>query len=289
MHPNNPHLKPYDLNKLGVVNPLLKPFVFTNTHNNQTIDFANPDAVFQLNKALILHHYRLDYYALPAGYLCPAVPGRADYLCHLKSIMDETPKPTYRVLDIGTGANCIYPIIGAQHFDWKMVGVDIHETSIISARKIVKGTKNLAQKIEIRHQENNANIFVESIKEGEYFDATICNPPFHSSEADATKGTTRKRNNLAKTSSNAEQEKTLNFGGKANELWCNGGEALFVKRMIKQSYTYKKQVGVFTTLVSKKATLNKLYKQLDKAKAKHGTKIMKFGNKESRILFWSFD
>ena len=87
-----------------------------------------------------------------------------------------------------------------------------------------------------------------------------------------------------------EQTKELiqNFGGKANELWCNGGEALFIKRMIKQSVTYKNKVGMFTTLVSNKAHLNKLYKQLDKAKANHTTVVMPIGNKTSRMLAWSF-
>ena len=80
----------------------------------------------------------------------------------------------------------------------------------------------------------------------------------------------------------------MNFGGQANELWCNGGEALFIKRMIKQSVAFKSQVGWFTTLVSKKENLAKIYKQLDKLKVTRTTIPMTQGNKQSRIVAWRF-
>lgn len=292
MHPENPHRNPYDFDELGSANPNLNAFVFTNKHGNQTVDFANPEAVFELNKALLLHHYRLENYSLPVGYLCPAIPGRADYLCHLKTLLNDDfgankKKQPSKVLDVGVGANCVYPIIGAQHFRWDMVGIDIHLASVASANEIVASNAGLSKKVEIRYQDNNANIFREAIQKNEFFDATICNPPFHASEEDATRGTARKVANLSK-GKNAPNKTTLsqNFGGKANELWCNGGEALFIKRMIKESILFKEQVGVFTTLVSNKANLSKLKKQLDKAKASQKTIVMNIGNKESRILIW---
>jgi 23S rRNA (adenine1618-N6)-methyltransferase len=294
MHPENPHSSPYNFEVLSASNPDLKDFVFTNDHQNQTIDFADPEAVLQLNKALLLHHYELEDYTLPTGYLCPAVPGRADYLCHIKTVLDEglgdtESKTSYKVLDIGVGANCIYPIIGAQFFNWQMVGIDINLDSVTAAKNIVAATKGLSEKIEIRYQENNANIFQDAIKKDEYFDVTICNPPFHASELEANKGTMRKLANISADKGYAFRQKlTQNFGGKANELWCNGGEALFIKRMIKQSSTHKEHVGLFTTLVSNKAHLNKCYKQLDKLKAQHKTILMDIGNKNSRILVWWF-
>jgi 23S rRNA (adenine1618-N6)-methyltransferase len=295
MHLDNPHRNPYNFEALIQTNQELEAFVFTNEHEIQTIDFANPKGVFQLNKALLLQHYKLDHYELPIGHLCPAVPGRADYLCHVKTFLDEritviSETASYKVLDIGVGANCIYPIIGAQLFNWKMVGVDINSDAVASAKEIVAATKGLESNIDIRHQIDNANIFTGIIKKDEYFNVTVCNPPFHTSEIEASKGTMRKLANISKDKDYAfRQELVQNFGGKANELWCNGGEALFIKRMIKQSLKYKKQVGVFTTLVSNKAHLNKLYKQLDKAKANHKTVVMHIGNKNSRMLAWSFD
>ena len=118
----------------------------------------------------------------------------------------------------------------------------------------------------------------------------MCNPPFHASEEEATKGTLRKLRNLRKDDGyQTKDEIVLNFGGQANELWCNGGEALFIKRMIKQSAAFKSQVGFFSTLVSKKENLNKIYKQLDKLQAAHKTVVMNHGNKKSRFVYWSFD
>ena len=150
--------------------------------------------------------------------------------------------------------------------------------------------KAVAGRIEIRHQKNNANLFEGIIQKDEYFDFTICNPPFHASEEEAGKGTLRKLRNLRKEDGfQTKEEIILNFGGQANELWCNGGEALFIKRMIKQSAVFKSQVGFFSTLVSKKENLNKIYKQLDKLKASHKTVLMNHGNKKSRFVYWSFE
>lgn len=289
MHPNNPHNASYNFTALIEANPQLSVHVLLNQHQTKTIDFANPFAVFELNKALLILHYKLKDYTLPEGYLCPAVPGRADYLCYINDLLEIKKKPsknkTIKGLDVGVGANCIYPIIGAQQYNWAMVGVDIQETSVTAAKHIVSLTPQLTKNIEIRYQENNANIFKEAIQPEEYFDFTMCNPPFHASEEEALKGTRRKLANISAENRSIAR----NFGGRPNELWCNGGEALFIKRMIKQSLHYKEQVGTFTTLVSNKAHLTKLYKQLDKAKATHKTIIMNIGNKQSRLLTWHFN
>ena len=245
----------------------------------------------QLNKAILKYHYDLTDWRIPAHYLCPPIPGRAEYIHHIADILSAEEKDkNIRGLDIGVGANCIYPILGAQIYDWKMVGADIDANSIASSEANVKATKGLASKIEIRYQKNNANLFEGIIQKGEYFDFSICNPPFHASEEEASKGTLRKLRNLRKEDGyQTKEEIILNFGGQANELWCNGGEALFIKRMIKQSTVFKTQVGFFSTLVSKKENLNKIYKQLDKLKASHKTVVMNHGNKKSRFVYWSFE
>jgi len=284
MHPNNIHNNPYNFKVLVLAHIDLKSFVFTNAYGNSTIDFSNPIAVLHLNKALLKHHYGLIDWNIPDGYLCPPIPGRVDYIHHLADVLKkEKITTTIKGLDIGVGANCIYPILGAQLYSWKMIGADIDRNAIIAAKKNVDLNQSLSEKIEIRHQPNNANLFEGIIKEGEYFHFTMCNPPFHASKDEATKGTLRKLKNLANSN-----ELKLNFGGQANELWCNGGEALFLKRMIKQSVVFAKHVGVFTSLVSKKENLPKLIKQLNKLKATHTIVEMAQGNKKSRILIWKF-
>ncbi len=291
MHPKNVHNDSYKFENLIVSHPELKPFVFINDHQTQTIDFSSSEAVLHLNKALLKHHYKVDNWDIPPHYLCPPIPGRADYIHYIADLLTEdNSSKNIKGLDIGMGANCIYPILGAQIYRWDMVGADIDHNAIISAKKNVKSSDRLKRHIEIRQQFNNANIFEGIIAEKEYLDFTMCNPPFHSSEENASKGTLKKLRNLQKEDSpyQTKKEIILNFGGQANELWCNGGEALFIKRMIKQSVKFKTQVGWFTTLVSKKENLPKIYKQLDKLKTERKTINMSQGSKKSRFVAWKF-
>ena len=94
------------------------------------------------------------------------------------------------------GANCIYPIIGHVEYGWMFVGSDIDPVSIENARKIVTCNPVLAHKIDLRLQKDNRRIFDGIIAPDEYFDVTICNPPFHSSKKEAEEGTLRKLSSL---------------------------------------------------------------------------------------------
>jgi 23S rRNA (adenine1618-N6)-methyltransferase len=58
--------------------------------------------------------------------------------------------------------------------------------------------------------------------------------------------------------------------------------------MIKQSSSFKNQVGWFTSLVSKKENLPKIYKQLDKLNTTRQTFLMEQGSKKSRLVAWKF-
>ncbi len=284
LHPRNIHNSPYKFEALIKAYPALAPFVHKNQHDNLTIDFSLNEAVIALNRALLILHYRVGYWEIPTNYLCPPIPGRADYIHHISDMLDAANlKGSIVGLDIGVGANCIYPILGAQIYGWQMVGADIDKEAVAAAQRNVDLTPKLETKIQIRHQSNNAHIFQGIIKEGEYYHFTMCNPPFHASKEEAEKGTLRKLRNL-----HGIKNLALNFGGQANELWCNGGESLFIKRMIKESAGFKNQVGWFTTLVSKKEHLPKIYKQLQKLKAQYSTVTMEQGNKQSRFVAWNF-
>ncbi|MFL0352572.1 23S rRNA (adenine(1618)-N(6))-methyltransferase RlmF [Xanthomarina sp. GH4-25] len=284
MHSRNLHCKDYNFDELINNNHLLERYVFTNVYKNKTIDFSNPEAVFHLNKALLKTHYQITDWHIPKGYLCAPIPGRADYIHQIADLLQvNNSKGEINGLDIGVGANCIYPILGTRIYGWHMVGSDTQLESVNAAKYNVSLTNNLRDSIEIRHQTNPAYIFEGIIKQKEYYHFTMCNPPFHGSKEEALKGTRLKLKNLKKDGAT-----TLNFGGQANELWCNGGEALFIKRMIKQSVDFRDQVNWFTTLVSKKEHLTKLKKQLEKLKATYQIIKMSQGNKISHILAWTF-
>lgn len=284
MHPKNKHNTPYNFKELAVSNPSLSSFIHLGKHNELTIDFSDNKAVIALNKALLIKHYSVTDWNIPEGYLCPPIPGRADYTHYIADLLnDDNIKAPINGLDIGVGANCIYPILGQQIYQWTMVGSDINNTAVLSAKNNIEATAKLKNTIDIRQQTNNADIFKGIIKSGEKFQFSMCNPPFHSSKEDATKGSLQKLKNLSQP--NALK---LNFGGQANELWCNGGEALFIKRMIKQSVAFKTQVTWFTCLVSKAMHLPKIYKQLNKLPVSYKTIDMTQGHKNSRFIAWKF-
>ncbi|MFK7773319.1 MAG: 23S rRNA (adenine(1618)-N(6))-methyltransferase RlmF [Saprospiraceae bacterium] len=292
LHPRNPHRKRYDFQKLIESCPELSPFVLKNDYGDQSINFFNPEAVRMLNTALLKHFYQIDFWEIPPQFLCPPIPGRADYIHHIADLLSESNDgkiPTgekIRCLDIGVGANCVYPIIGNKTYGWKFVGSDIDPKSATAANKIIDSNPSLKNQIEVRFQKNKKDIFNGIIKKGEQFDLTICNPPFHASAEEAARATNRKLKNLT----DKKPAKTvLNFGGKNNELWTKGGEKLFVKNMIRESKGFAKSVKWFSTLVSKKANLNAIYDALQNVKAKEVKTIpMGQGQKISRIVAWTF-
>lgn len=299
IHKRNKHSGNYNFKELIDVLPKLKSFVKLNKYKNESIDFFDPLAVKMLNKALLKKFYDIAYWDIPQDFLCPPIPGRADYIHHIADLLASKNTKTIfdgsklipngkkiKCLDIGVGANCIYPIIGTIEYDWTFIGSDINTKSIKSAKKIIENNALLKDKISLRHQSKANNIFKGIIKENELFDLTICNPPFHTSKIDAEAGALRKINNLKNKQNN---KLVLNFGGQSNELWCDGGEERFVKNMIIQSKIFGKQVFWFSTLISKENRLQTVYQMLKKAKVLEMKTIkMAQGNKQSRIVAWTF-
>lgn len=292
LHPRNKHNGSYDFKTLIETLPELVSFVTVNKFGNESIDFANPDAVRALNKALLKHFYNIGYWELPKTNLCPPIPGRADYLHYIADILAEQNNgviPTganVKILDIGTGANCIYPIIGHREYGWSFVGTEIDKPAKLTAENIINHNPELKDLIKIRLQENKRHLFKGMVQPDEYFDFSICNPPFHNSREAATEGTKRKLKNLGKTVAN---KPVLNFGGQNNELWYEGGELTFITNMIFESVNFQKQCKWFSSLVSKKENLKPLYSALKRVKASEVKTItMEQGNKVTRILLWYF-
>ncbi|GMQ30201.1 23S rRNA (adenine(1618)-N(6))-methyltransferase RlmF [Algoriphagus confluentis] len=292
LHPRNLHQGRYDLEALSATLPELKAFLFTNDYGNLTLDFANPKAVKSLNRALLKHFYQVGFWDIPDGFLCPPIPGRADYIHHLADLLaqsnaEKTPKGTkFKVLDIGTGANLIYPILGNAIYDWSFVGSELNPKAIESAKQILAKNPQLEDKIELRLQPDPSKIFSTIIQPGEFFDLTLCNPPFHESAKAAQEGSQRKVRNLTgKPVAKAE----LNFGGQAAELWTEGGELAFVRKMIQESVQFKNQVCWFTTLISKSENLPAILKMLGQVGIQ-GQKVVEMsqGNKKSRFVAWTF-
>ncbi|WP_281645481.1 23S rRNA (adenine(1618)-N(6))-methyltransferase RlmF [Parendozoicomonas sp. Alg238-R29] len=297
LHPRNPHQGRYDLDALCTVLPELDTFIHLTPSGEKTVDFSSEQGVICLNKALLAYYYQVPNWQIPKGYLCPPIPGRADYIHYLADLLaianHGTPPKGHQVraLDIGTGANCIYPIIGSRSYGWQFMASDIDPVSVKTANLIAQGNPGLIQQIKVVHQKNSKLIFHGIIKPSSRFDITLCNPPFHASLADAQAGSLRKWNNLKGKNQNFQDDRKnkRNFGGQKAELWCEGGEIRFLKQMIKESADFSQQVCWFTSLISKKDNLYPLRKTLQQLGAKQVDVIkMSQGQKISHMLAWSF-
>ncbi len=295
LHPRNPHRFGYDFNQLIASNPELKAFVFTNEYGTETIDFSIPEAVKALNNSLLISEYGIQNWDIPKDYLCAPIPGRADYIHYIADLLASSNNgiipegETVQGLDIGIGSNCIYPIIGNSVYNWSFVGTDIDENAIQNCKKIIENNPQLIDAISLQLQVESRFIFKNIITQEDKFAFTICNPPFHSSAAEATKSSLRKVNNLETISKEKIIKPILNFGGQNAELWCEGGELGFITQMIFESAKYPLQCFWFTTLVSKKENLSSLYKTLNKVSAVEVKTIaMAQGQKTSRIVAWTF-
>lgn len=288
LHPRNRHHSRYDLDALCAVNPSLRAFITRNPNGEETVNFADPQAVKALNKALLAHFYGVREWDIPDGFLCPPVPGRADYLHHLADLLAESDNGTIpaqaSVLDIGTGANCIYPLIGAHQYGWRFTGSEVNAEAFASAQAIIAANPGLTRAVRLRRQKDMAAILTGIIHKNESYDAVICNPPFHDSAQSAQANSERKRRNLGQSVTDA-----ANFGGQQQELWCEGGEVAFIKTMIAESKQFARQVLWFTSLVSRGDNLPELYRALTQVGAvKVVKKEMAQGQKQSRFIAWTF-
>ncbi|MBY0517173.1 MAG: 23S rRNA (adenine(1618)-N(6))-methyltransferase RlmF [Bacteriovoracaceae bacterium] len=283
MHPKNRHNDRYDFVSLIQALPALAEFVIPHPKSGDTIDFSNPRAVLCLNEAILIKDYGLTEWFLPKGYLCPPIPGRADYIHHIAELL-KNKGGNVRVLDIGVGANCIYPLIGFNEYGWRFVGSEIDEKALAHAKDLLRRNK-LNAFIELRLQRNPESIFKNMITPTDRFDLTICNPPFYSSLKEAQDESARKWKHLGLKHSADHR----NFGGGGSELFCKGGEAAFLKAMVEESKEFAKQVKWFSSLVSKEGLLDALDAQLEKAGASEMHIIdMEQGQKKSRVVAWKF-
>lgn len=292
LHPRNRHTGRYDFARLTAASPALARFVVAAPGGEATIDFADPAAVRALNRALLAADYGIAHWDVPSGYLCPPVPGRADYVHGLADLLAASsggavPRGAWvRALDIGVGANAIYPLVGHREYGWRFVGTDIDATALGVADAIVRAN-GLGAAIELRRQPRRDAVFAGVLHADERFDVALCNPPFHASARAAAAGSERKWRNLGRA--DGSRAPALNFGGHSNELWCPGGEAAFVARMIDESASRGAQVLWFTSLVSKSESLPPLRRRLQAVGARDVDEIaMGQGNKRSRFLAWSF-
>lgn len=296
-HPRNRHQGHYDFARLVEACPALSAHLVTTPRGDTSIDFSDPTAVRELNRAILRCDYGIAHWDLPDGALCPPIPGRADYLHGLADLLAESGEGTIprgtsiRVLDIGVGASCIYPLLGHTAYGWRFVGSDTDATSLQVATAIVH-SNGLDKVIALRRQPRSGNVFRGVVHQDDRFDLTLCNPPFHASAREAASASQRKLRQLgapSRSSTRSPSAPALNFGGHAHELWCEGGEPGFLRRMVRESVEVRNQVRWFSSLVARSEHLPALRRQLRQVEAVEVREVpMAQGNKQSRFVAWTF-
>lgn len=294
LHPRNRHQGRYDFARLTRAYPALKAFLVRTPAGETSIDFGQAAAVRALNRALLALDYGITHWDIPEGYLCPPIPGRADYLHGLADLLAESeggqpPRgAAIRVLDIGVGASCIYPLIGHAEYGWHFVGSETDAAALRAAEAIVQAN-GLSAAITLRRQPAREHLFTGIVQAQDRFDLSLCNPPFHASAREAASGSQRKWRNLDRAPRRGSAPPLLNFGGQATELWCPGGEAAFLRRMIEESRHFSDRVRWFSSLVAKSEHRAALHRQLHQAGAQDVREVpMAQGSKQSRFIAWTF-
>lgn len=275
LHPNNIHNQDYDFDVLLSNNPELSEHVIEQ-YGKKSIDFSNHESVRVLNKSLLSTYYGIKYWDFSLQNLTPPIPSRVDYIHHLSDLVS---KSSAKVLDIGTGASCIYPLLGHSVNEWTFVGTDVDINSIKTAQNIISKNQ-LEQSISLRHQKDSTQILIGILRDDDSFDVSMCNPPFYKSDKEAQNHNRRKNKNL-------KTPTKRNFGGMRSELIYEGGEHRFLNTYLYESSFYKDKCSWFTSLVSRKEGVKSLEKSASKLNFNRFKVIpMKHGNKTTRIVCW---
>ncbi|XP_074312965.1 uncharacterized protein LOC141648313 isoform X2 [Silene latifolia] len=168
IHPRNKYAEnPPDFSLLASIYPSFTQFVFY-SHNNARprIDWTDFNATRELTRVLLLHDHSINWW-IPDGQLCPTVPNRSNYIHWIEDLLasdiiekNNVDGDKVRGFDIGTGANCIYPLLGASLLGWSFVGSDVTDVALEWADKNVKSNPQISDLIEIRRVEVTSPISV---------------------------------------------------------------------------------------------------------------------------------
>ncbi|KAK0385649.1 hypothetical protein NLU13_6826 [Sarocladium strictum] len=218
------------------------------------LDFNDPAAVMQLTKTLLKLDFDLGI-ELPDDRLCPPVPNRHNYILWLKDLLDSTVSEdrNYKAvgLDIGTGASCIYPLLGCAQRPWSFIATDIDSESLSYAQRNVH-MNNLEHRIKVvSRQPTDSLIPTEHLPAT--LDFTMTNPPFYSSPDELSASAAKK--SLAPSTA---------CTGAPVEMVTSGGEVGFVSRIIVESLVLRERVAWYTAMVGFLSSLTALIDRLKK-------------------------
>jgi 23S rRNA (adenine1618-N6)-methyltransferase len=260
--------------------PELKKYILKQNEDNEDefqFDWSNNELSLLMDKSILNYYFNIKYYDIPNGFLIPPIPSRINYINLINSIITKLIKDidikNIIGIDIGTGANIIYPILGYSIYKWKFICTEINKEAYNNAKLILQ-KNNLENNINIIKQNNKDNIFISILNRENKYIFSMCNPPYYNYENEI-KLEDKKRDN------------EYNF----DEIYYKNGEYGFFQRYFEESICYKNNVFLYTILIGKKINAENIYDKLssynDIIKIYNMQKILT-GNNVRYIIYWSF-
>uniref|UniRef100_A0A8C8DTF7 U6 small nuclear RNA (adenine-(43)-N(6))-methyltransferase n=1 Tax=Oryzias sinensis TaxID=183150 RepID=A0A8C8DTF7_9TELE len=254
MHPRNRYKdKPPDFAYLASKYPDFQQHVHTSLAGRPVVNFKEPEAVRALTCTLLKEDFGLTI-EIPLERLIPTVPLRLNYIHWVEDLIDGQKKPR-RGIDIGTGASCIYPLLGATMNGWFFLATEVDDICFDYATKNVE-QNNLSDLVKVVKVPQKT-LLMDALKEETeiVYDFCMCNPPFFANQLEA-KGVNSRNSRRPPPSS-------VNTGG-VTEIMAEGGELEFVKRIIHDSLQLKKRLRWYSCMLGKKCSLAPLKEELRK-------------------------
>ena len=260
--------------------PELKKYILKQNEDNEAefqFDWSNNELSLLMDKSILNYYFNIKYYDIPKGFLIPPIPSRINYINLINSIItkliNDIDIKNIIGIDIGTGANIIYPILGYSIYKWKFICTEINKEAYNNAKLILQ-KNNLENNINIIKQNNKDNIFISILNRENKYLFSMCNPPYYNYENEI-KLEDKKRDN------------EYNF----DEIYYKNGEYGFFQRYFEESICYKNNVFLYTILIGKKINAENIYDKLssynDIIKIYNMQKILT-GNNVRYIIYWSF-
>ncbi|XP_061575290.1 RNA N6-adenosine-methyltransferase mettl16 [Cololabis saira] len=254
MHPRNRYKdKPPDFAYLASKYPDFQQHVHTSLAGRPVVNFKEPEAVRALTCTLLKEDFGLSI-EIPLERLIPTVPLRLNYIHWVEDLIDGQKQPR-RGIDIGTGASCIYPLLGATMNGWYFLATEVDDICFDYAKKNVE-QNNMSELIKVVKVPQKT-LLMDALKEETeiVYDFCMCNPPFFANQLEA-KGVNSRNARRPPPSS-------VNTGG-VTEIMAEGGELEFVKRIIHDSLQLKKRLRWYSCMLGKKCSLAPLKEELRK-------------------------
>ncbi|MGH0153048.1 UNVERIFIED_CONTAM: hypothetical protein FKN15_023974 [Acipenser sinensis] len=256
MHPRNRYKdKAPDFAYLASKYPEFKQHVHTNLTGRVGLNFKDPEAVRALTCTLLKEDFGLTI-EIPLERLIPTVPLRLNYIHWVEDLIEGGGQRWG--IDIGTGASCIYPLLGASMNGWFFLATEVDDMCYNYAKKNVE-QNNLSELIKVVKVPQKT-LLMDALKEesGIVYDFCMCNPPFFANQLEA-KGVNSR-------SARRPPPSSVNTGG-VTEIMAEGGELEFVKRIIHDSLQLQRRLRWYSCMLGKKCSLAPLKEEL----RKHGS------------------